>query len=64
MHHFIQASNELLRKRGYRLTPQRYMILSVIQEANEHLSVEQITNECRYAILMLASQRSTVHWNS
>jgi Fe2+ or Zn2+ uptake regulation protein len=43
MHHFVRASNELLRKRGYRLTPQRHMILSVIQEANEHLSVEQIT---------------------
>lgn len=43
MQHFVQASNELLRKRGYRLTPQRHMILSVIQEANEHLSIEQIT---------------------
>ena len=43
MHSFLQSSNELLRKRGYRLTPQRHMILSVIQEANEHLSVEQIT---------------------
>ena len=43
MHHFVRASNELLRKRGYRLTPQRYMILSVIQEANAHLSIEQIT---------------------
>lgn len=43
MHHFVQSSNELLRKHGYRLTPQRYMILSVIQEANEHLSIEQIT---------------------
>ncbi len=43
MHHFVRSSNELLRKRGYRLTPQRYMILSVIQEANEHLSIEQIT---------------------
>lgn len=48
MHHFVKSSfvkssNELLRKKGYRLTPQRYMILSVIQEANEHLSVEQIT---------------------
>ncbi len=42
MHSFVQASNDLLRKRGYRLTPQRYMILSVIQEANEHISVEQI----------------------
>jgi Fe2+ or Zn2+ uptake regulation protein len=43
MHSFLQSSNELLRKRGYRLTPQRHMILSVIQEAHEHLSVEQIT---------------------
>lgn len=43
MQHFVQASNELLRKRGYRLTPQRYMILNVIQEAKEHLSLEQIT---------------------
>lgn len=43
MHHFVKASNELLRQQGYRLTPQRYMILSVIQEANEHLSIEQIT---------------------
>ena len=43
MHSFLQSSNELLRKRGYRLTPQRHMILKVIQEAHEHLSVEQIT---------------------
>lgn len=43
MHSFLEAGNELLRKRGYRLTPQRHMILSVIQDAHEHLSVEQIT---------------------
>jgi Fe2+ or Zn2+ uptake regulation protein len=43
MHHYVDSSNELLRKKGYRLTPQRHMILSVIQEAKEHLSVEQIT---------------------
>jgi Fe2+ or Zn2+ uptake regulation protein len=42
MHHFTTPSNEILRKRGYRLTPQRHMILSVIQEAQEHLSIEQI----------------------
>src|SRR6202163_940983 len=42
MHHYVKSSNELLRKRGYRLTPQRHMILSVIQEAHEHLSIEQI----------------------
>src|SRR5579864_5987287 len=42
MHHYTNSSNETLRKRGYRLTPQRYMILSVIQEADEHLSIDQI----------------------
>ncbi len=38
----MNASNEMLRKRGYRLTPQRFMILSVIQEAEEHLTIDQI----------------------
>src|SRR5260221_259378 len=42
MHHYGNTSNETLRKRGYRLTPQRYMILSVIEEAEEHLSIDQI----------------------
>jgi len=42
MHHYVKSSNETLRKRGYRLTPQRYMILSVIQEAAGHLSIDQI----------------------
>lgn len=42
MHHYVHNSNEMLRKRGYRLTPQRYMILNVIQEAGEHLSIDQI----------------------
>src|SRR5437764_12010019 len=43
MHHYVKSSNEMLRKRGYRLTPQRHMILSVIQEADGHLSIDQIT---------------------
>lgn len=42
MHHYVKSSNETLRKKGYRLTPQRHMILSVIQEADEHLSIDQI----------------------
>lgn len=42
MHQYVKAGNELLRKRGYRLTPQRFMVMSVIQEAQEHLSVDQI----------------------
>ena len=42
MHHYVKSSNEMLRKRGYRLTPQRHMILSVIQEADGHLNIDQI----------------------
>ncbi|GHO74425.1 transcriptional repressor [Ktedonobacter sp. SOSP1-85] len=42
MHHYVRMGNELLRKRGYRLTPQRHMILSVIQDADAHLRVEEI----------------------
>ena len=42
MHHYVKSSNEMLRKKGYRLTPQRHMILSVIQEADGHLSIDQI----------------------
>jgi Fur family ferric uptake transcriptional regulator len=42
MHPYGNVGNETLRKKGYRLTPQRYMIMSVIQEANEHLTIEQI----------------------
>lgn len=43
MNQYVESSNKMLRKRGYRLTPQRFMILSVIQEADGHLSVDQIT---------------------
>ncbi|GCE26997.1 transcriptional repressor [Dictyobacter alpinus] len=42
MQPFIQASNAILRQHGYRLTPQRHMILCVIQEAGGHLSIDQI----------------------
>lgn len=36
------VSDSLLHKHGYRLTPQRYLVLSVIEEANCHISLEQI----------------------
>ncbi|HLH61298.1 MAG TPA: transcriptional repressor [Ktedonobacteraceae bacterium] len=39
----MHIRNPILYQRGYRSTPQRYLILHVIQEAHEHLSVEQIT---------------------
>ena len=42
MHEYVDSSNDLLHKRGYRLTPQRYLVLSVIQDANGHISLVQI----------------------
>ncbi|GHO43760.1 Fur family transcriptional regulator [Ktedonospora formicarum] len=42
MHHYVRKGSQVLRKRGYRLTPQRHMILSVIQDAGEHLQVDEI----------------------
>ena len=42
MHQYVDLSNDLLHKRGYRLTPQRYLVLSVIQDANGHMSLDQI----------------------
>ncbi len=41
-YHHVDSSNDVLHKRGYRLTPQRYLVLSVIQEANGHIRLEQI----------------------
>lgn len=36
------SSTNILRESGHKITPQRYMILCVIEEANEHLCLEQI----------------------
>src|SRR6266699_4387858 len=38
----MEQSDAVLREGGYKLTPQRYMILRVIQEAEAHLSIEEI----------------------
>jgi Fe2+ or Zn2+ uptake regulation protein len=38
----MEPSDAVLREGGYKLTPQRYMILRVIQEAEAHLSIEEI----------------------
>jgi Fe2+ or Zn2+ uptake regulation protein len=38
----METTDTSLRKSGHRLTPQRYMILQVIKEAERHLSMEQI----------------------
>jgi Fe2+ or Zn2+ uptake regulation protein len=45
----LQSSDDILRKRGYRLTPQRHMILRVIQEADTHLNIEQIMERVQQA---------------
>jgi Fe2+ or Zn2+ uptake regulation protein len=39
----METSDTALRQNGRRLTPQRYMILQVMQEAEAHLSIEEIT---------------------
>lgn len=46
MHHFADA----LKKLGYRLTPQRLMILAALEEGEGHLSIDDIrkTIELRY----------------
>ncbi len=72
MHHYVESSNDLLHKRGYRLTPQRYLVLNVIQEANGHVSLEQIAERVQklnprvslstiYRTLELLRQLGLVH---
>jgi len=58
----VEASNELLRKLGYRLTPQRSMILHVLTEANGHLNIEQITKRVqqRYPNVSLSTVYRTL----
>ena len=36
------AGSEALRRRGHRLTPQRHMVLHVLEQAGHHLSAEDI----------------------
>jgi Fur family ferric uptake transcriptional regulator len=61
-----------LHEKGYRLTPQRYIILRVIEEAKEHLTVEQITERVQerspyinlstvYRTLQLLQELGLVH---
>jgi Fe2+ or Zn2+ uptake regulation protein len=44
---YIDSSNEFLRQRGYRMTPQRHMLLWVLQEAEGHLRIEQVVGRLR-----------------
>ncbi len=74
MHHYVDSSNDLLHKRGYRLTPQRYLVLSVIQEANGHVTLEQIAERVQaynprvslstiYRTLELLTELGLIHEN-
>lgn len=41
------SCHEALREKGYRLTPQRSLILDILHHANKHITAEEILNEVR-----------------
>ncbi len=41
------SCHEALKERGYRLTPQRSLILDVLHQADKHISAEEILAEVR-----------------
>jgi Fur family ferric uptake transcriptional regulator len=53
-----------LRRRGYRLTPQRLLILDVVKKRPEHLSAEAIHAEvaARYPTINLATVYRNLQW--
>ena len=53
-----------LRRRGYRLTPQRLLILEVVRSRPEHLSAEAIHAEvtARYPTINLATVYRNLQW--
>ena len=54
---------EDLRHKGYRLTPQRLLILSIIAEGNSHMGVEDVFNRAKesYPYLDIATVYRTLH---
>ena len=44
---FVQDGNETLRQRGYRLTPQRHLILQILRDEQGHLTIEQLLDRAR-----------------
>ncbi len=57
MPHSTAMNTETLRRQGLRLTPQRQMILDVIEQAQEHLSAETICQRVqeRYPFVSLST---------
>lgn len=62
MHHLLSANNETFRRQGHRLTPQRQMVLTVIEQASEHLSAEDICQRVqeRYPFVSLSTVYRTL----
>lgn len=46
----INPSTDRLRSQGYRMTPQRLVILSILENAGRHLSPQEIFERCRQAL--------------
>ena len=55
---------EPLRRQGLRLTPQRQMILTVIEQAQEHLNTEAICQrvQAHYPCVSLSTIYRTLEW--
>ena len=62
MPHAPITSGETLRRRGLRLTPQRQMVLSIIENSGEHLSAEAICQrvQASYPFVSLSTVYRTV----
>ena len=62
MPHASTASGDSLRRRGLRLTPQRQMVLSIIENSGEHLSAEAICQrvQANYPFVSLSTVYRTV----
>jgi Fur family ferric uptake transcriptional regulator len=43
----VQSGDETLRQRGYRLTPQRHLILQILRDEPGHLTTEQLLERAR-----------------
>ncbi len=60
----MQDAHEQLRQRGFRLTPQRMLIMEVINAFHDHLSAEQIHAAVgeRYPYINIATVYRNLHW--
>ena len=61
MHH--EQVVEVLREQGYRLTPQRLIVLSIVAEGHGHMDVDEIFQEAKkaYPYMDVATVYRTLH---